>query len=158
MKLPTKKRMTKRLDIAVGKYIKERSGQTCDICGIHKDSTPQGTLDLSHYISRRYLMIRHYEPNLLSSCRKCHTKYGDGFNQEMMDTINRLYGEGTTDRLERIANQFSTTKGTLYDLVESRLQLEEHYKQKLKLLDEMPGKEVMKLIFEDFGQGKLNEI
>lgn len=158
-KKPTIKRMTTRLDKAVGDYVKARSEYTCDICGIHRDATPLKQLDASHLISRRHLIIRFYECNILSSCRQCHLKYGDGFNSDMMDAVNRVYGDGTTDRLERIARKYNVTKGTYLPLVDFRLQLEAHYKEKLDLINKnIPIPEIMKARWEDYGVQPFNEV
>ena len=158
-KKPSIKRATVRLDLAVGNYIKARSEFTCDICGIHRDSTPMQSLDSSHYISRRHLSIRFYECNILSSCRQCHLKYGDGFNADMINAVNRIYGGGTTNRLERIARKYPIIKGTYLTLVDFRLAMEFHYKEKLNLIEQgIPIPQLMEQRWEDFGVEAYNEI
>lgn len=159
-KKPTIKRATYRLDLALGNYVKARSKYSCEVCGIHRDSSPMQSLDSSHYISRRHLITRFYECNVISSCRQCHLQYGDGLNSNMIEAVNRVYGEGTTDRLERIVRKFPITKGTTFlPLVDFRLELESHYIEKLKLIEnDIAISEVMKARWEDFGGGALNEI
>ena len=131
-KKPSKKRMSKRLDIVVRDFVKLRDHNICQICGIHKESTPEGTMDWSHYISRNYLIVRWDQRNSCCSCRKCHRQYAQGFNSPMMDAINKMWGSGTTIELEKIAADNTCIKNTYLNVVDYRLDLESYYK---KLID-----------------------
>ena len=135
-KKPTKQRMKRRLDDACRIYIKKLYNDTCQTCGLHKDATPQGTLDWSHYVSRRHLIVRWDVTNSLAVCRQCHTDYGDGINTPMQKRINEIWGEGTTEKIEEHAKQCTSIKGTYLDLIDFRLSLEEYFKELTKLIDQ----------------------
>jgi hypothetical protein len=128
--------MKRRLDDVCRVYCKELYKQTCQTCGIHKDSTPQQSLDWSHYISRRHLIVRWDIRNSLPMCRTCHQAYGDGINSPMQKRINEIWGEGTTEELESHATQCSSIKGTYLDQIEFRLSLEKYFKELTLLLQE----------------------
>ena len=149
-KKPSKKTMRRRLDNVVRDYVKLRDQNTCQICYIHKDSTPLGTLDWSHYISRRYAVIRWDQRNSIACCRKCHQQYGDGINKPHQETVNRIWGKDTALRLEKIAMQYQTIKGTPLDTIDFRLKLELYYKKLIKLLEEgMNPKECISLNYSE---------
>jgi len=151
-KKPSKKTMRRRLDNVVRDYVKLRDQNVCQTCFIHKDSTPQQSLDWSHYISRRYSILRYDQRNGLAQCRKCHNQYGDGFNSPMQKAIDRIWGEGTVGKLEKIAMQYPTIKGTPLDTVDFRLELEEYYKQLVKYLEKgISPDEVMKTVESSWG-------
>ena len=153
-KKPTKRAMRRRLDNTVREYIKLLYGNVCQTCFIHKDSTPLQSIDWSHYISRRYTIIRYDMRNSIPQCRRCHQQYGDGFNRPMIDAINRIWGEGTTDKLELIARQYPSIKGTHLDLVDFRLELEAYYKQLINCLEQgISAQECMESIYSDEGWG-----
>ena len=138
----------------VREYIKLLYGNICQTCFIHKDSTPLRSLDWSHYISRRYVIVRWTMTNSLPQCRKCHQQYGDGFNRPMIDAINRIWGEGTTDKLELTARNYPTIKGTNLDLVDFRLELEDYYKKLIEALEQgISAQECMEAIYSDEGWG-----
>ena len=113
-----------RLDNVVRDYIKLLYNNVCQTCFIHKDSTPLGSLDWSHAISRRYVILRWNMKASIPQCRKCHQAYGDGFNSAMINAIDRIWGSGTYQQLEKIAMNYPTIKGTNLDLVDFRLELE----------------------------------
>ena len=152
-KIPTKTRMKHRLDKAVREYVKARDQYTCQTCGIHKDSTPLGQLDLSHKISRSNLILRWDERNTISQCRACHLNWGMGITKPMNLGIDRLFGEGTSQLLENMARQYPISKGTYLDLVEFRLKLEDYYKKKLRLVqaEGYSQSDCIAKIFTDFG-------
>lgn len=134
-KKPNKRTMRRRLDNVVRDYIKLLYNNICQTCFIHRDSTPLCSLDWSHYISRRYTIVRWMPENSLPMCRKCHQAYGDGFNSSMIESINRIHGEGTTNKLEKMAMQYPTIKGTKLDSVDFRLELEKEFKGLIKDLE-----------------------
>ena len=146
--------MRRRLDNCLREYIKLRDGDVCQICFIHKDNTPLKSLDWSHYCSRRYVIIRWDQRNSIASCRKCHQQYGDGFNIPMQKAIDRIWGDGTVAKLEKIAMQYPSIKGTHLDLVDFRLNLEAHYKQLIDCLKNgISAQECMEAIYSDQGWG-----
>jgi len=126
--------MKVRLDNAVRQYIKARDKNLCTTCGIHKDSTLLGYLDWSHKISRTNLLLRWDERNSIAQCRRCHLDWGNGVTEPLNNAINKLWGEGTTIKLELFSKQNQTIKGTPLDDVEYRLKLEKFYKLKLKAI------------------------
>ena len=134
-KKPSKRNMRRRLDNVVREYIKLLYGNVCQTCFIHKDSTPLRSIDWSHYLSRRYVIVRWDMRNSIPQCRKCHQQYSDGFNGPMIEAINKLWGENTTAQLECIAKQYPSIKGTNLDQVDFRLQLETYYKDLIKCLE-----------------------
>ena len=151
-KKPSKKTMRRRLDNVVRDYVKLRDQNVCQTCFIHKDSTPQQSLDWSHYISRRYSILRYDQRNGLAMCRKCHNQYGDGFNSPMQKAIDRIWGDGTVAKLEKIAMQYPSIKGTPLDTVDFRLELEDYYKQLIKYLEKgIPPDEVMNAVESSWG-------
>ena len=135
-KKPSKQRMKRRIDDACRIYIKKLYNDTCQTCGIHKNSTPQESFDWSHYISRRHLIVRWDIRNSLPMCRSCHNQYGDGINSPMMNRVNEIWGEGTTEELEQNARQCTSIKGTYLDLIDFRISLETYFKELSKLLDQ----------------------
>ena len=138
----------------VREYIKLLYGNVCQTCFIHKDSTPLQSVDWSHYISRRYVIVGWDMRNSIPQCRKCHQAYGDGFNRPTIDAINRIWGDGTTDKLELIAQNYPTIKGTHLDLVDFRLELEAYYKQLTEALEQgISAQECMEAIYSDEGWG-----
>ena len=150
--------MAKRLDNACKKYVKERDYQSCQCCGIHRDATPQGFLDWSHKISRNNFVLRWSEYNSIATCRKCHMDWAQGISGPTNNAIDRIWGEGTCDMLEKVAKKYQTSKGTYLDLVDFRMQLETHYKEKLKLLDEgISVDEIKTAVWIDFGLEEENE-
>ena len=160
--MPKKKRlklstMSKRLDNAVKRYVKERDSQTCQCCGIHRDATPQGYLDWSHKISRNNFVLRWMEWNTIAVCRTCHQQWAQGITKPTNEAIDRIWGEGTSRRLEDIAREYTMSKGTYLDMIDFRLELESHYKQKLKLLEQgVSVNEVKTAVWKDFGLDKEN--
>ena len=85
-------------------------------------------------------------------CRKCHNNYGDGFNSPFQKSLDRIWGEGTVDKLEKIAMQYPTIKGTPLDTIDFRLELEAYYKQLIKYLEKgIPPDEVMKAVESSWG-------
>ena len=62
-------------------------------------------------------------------------QYGDGINGPLINAINRIWGEGTTELLEKTASQTPTIKGTLLDLVDYRMSLEQYFKDLIDALD-----------------------
>ena len=156
-KKPSKMTMTARLDKACKEYIKERDSQLCQCCGIHKDSTPQGFLDWSHKISRNNYILRWMEFNSIAICRKCHDDWGRGISMPHNNAIDRLWGEGTAERIEVIAKKYPQSKGTYLDCVDFRLELEAHYKQKLELLQQgVSVDEIKTAVWKDFGLDEEN--
>ena len=85
-------------------------------------------------------------------CRKCHNQYGDGFNSPMQKAIDRIWGDGTVAKLEKIAMQYPSIKGTPLDTVDFRLELEDYYKQLIKYLEKgIPPDEVMNAVESSWG-------
>jgi len=153
-KKPNKKNMRRRLDNVVRDYIKLLYDNICQTCFIHKDSTPLQSLDWSHAISRRYIITRWNMKASIPQCRKCHQLYGDGFNTPMIDAINRIWGDGTYQQLEKIAMNYQTIKGTKLDLVDFRLELEAYYKQLINCLEQgISAQECMETVYSDEGWG-----
>lgn len=149
--------MSQRLDKVCREYVKQRDQQICQCCGIHKDATPLQQLDWSHKISRNCYVLRWMEYNSVACCRNCHIEWAQGINEPTNNAIDRIWGEGTCKRLELIAKQYQTAKGTYLGLIDFRLQLEEHYKEKLKLLDEgISVEEIKTAVWKDFGLDKEN--
>jgi hypothetical protein len=92
--------------------------------------------------------------NSIPQCRKCHQDFGDGIVTPMIDAINRIWGDGTYQRLEKIAKQYPTIKGTLLDTVEFRLELESYYKQLNHCLERgISAQECMDTVYSDEGWG-----
>tara|TARA_Y100000593_G_scaffold94649_1_gene194872 strand:+ start:2094 stop:2399 length:306 start_codon:yes stop_codon:yes gene_type:complete len=90
----------------------------------------------------------------IPQCRKCHQLYGDGFNTPMIDAINRIWGDGTYQQLEKIAMNYQTIKGTKLDLVDFRLELEAYYKQLINCLEQgISAQECMETVYSDEGWG-----
>ena len=72
----------------------------------------------------------------------------------MIDAINRIWGEGTTDKLELTARNYPTIKGTNLDLVDFRLELEDYYKKLIEALEQgISAQECMEAIYSDEGWG-----
>ena len=156
-KKPTKRIMRTRLDKACREYVKERDFQSCQCCGIHKDATPQGYLDWSHKISRNNYILRWMEWNTIAVCRKCHDQWGKGICIPHNNAIDMIWGDGTSAKIEEIAQKYSQSKGTYLDSVDFRLELEAHYKQKLELLQQgVSVDEIKTAVWKDFGLDKEN--
>ena len=128
-KLPKLKTLRNRLDKVCREYVKLRDGNICQTCGIHKDSTPEGTVDWCHLISRKVLVTRWMQKATLTQCRKCHRAYGDGFNIQMIKAIDRKWGDGTCELMEQIAREHPTSKTNYLHLPQFRIELEEYYKK-----------------------------
>ncbi len=65
--------------------------------------------------------------------------------------------EGTAARLEEIAAKYQVSKGTYLDMIDFRLQLEQHYKDKLELLEQgVSVDEIKTAVWKDFGLNKEN--
>ena len=111
-KKPSKKTLIRKLDNACRRYINLRDNFQCVTCGIHKLSTPLKQLDCSHYISRRFLITRWLPHNMILQCRSCHKRWHDGFATDMVKAINDMFGEQTTDKLELLAKETPSIKGT----------------------------------------------
>ena len=158
-KKPSKKNMRRRLDNTVREYIKLLYGQVCQTCFIHRDSTPLCSVDWSHYISRRYTIVRWDMRNSIPQCRKCHQQYSDGFNGPMIEALDRIWGGGTANKLDRIARQYPSIKGTHLDLVDFRLELETYYKHLIQSLEQgCTAQECREAIYSDEGWGiQINE-
>ena len=153
-KKPSKKNMRRRLDNVVRDYIKLLYGHVCQTCFIHKDSTPLCSVDWSHCISRRYTIVRWDMRNSIPQCRKCHQQYSDGFNGPMIEALDRIWGDGTTKKLELIARQYPSIKGTHLDLVDFRLELETYYKNLIQSLEQgSTAQECREAIYSDEGWG-----
>ena len=149
--------VTQRLDKACREYVKERDYQSCQCCGIHRDATPLCQLDWSHKISRKCYVLRWMEFNTIAVCRQCHLDWGNGITQPTNNAIDRLWGEGTCRRLEDIARKHQTSKGTHLDTIDFRLQLEDHYKEKLKIFNKgVSVTELNTAIWKVFGLDKEN--
>ena len=139
----------------VREFIKLLYGDICQTCFVHKDCTPLCSVDWSHYISRRYLIVRFDMRNSLPQCRKCHQQYTDGFNGPMIQAINRIWGKGTTNKLEKIASQYPSIKGSYLDKVEFRLELETYYKKLIQALKSgMSHEDITKNVFTSDGWGR----
>ena len=70
----------------------------------------------------------------------------------MQKNIDRIWGDGTVAKLEKIAMQYPTIKGTPLDTVDFRLELEEYYKQLVKYLEKgISPDEVMKTVESGWG-------
>ena len=134
-KLPKLKTLRNRLDKVCREYVKLRDDNICQTCGIHKDSTPEGTIDWSHLISRRVISTRWMQSASLAMCRKCHREYGDGFNIKMIKAIDRKWGDGTCELLEQVAREHPTTKTNYLHLAQFRLELEQYYKKLIHCME-----------------------
>ncbi len=133
---PTKKRMKVRLDNIVREYIKLRDKNKCSTCGCCKESTISKTLDWSHKISRSNLFLRWDERNSIAQCRNCHNTWGMGISKPLNDTIDNIWGVGTSEKLESFASKNPSIKGTPLETVDYRLKLESFYKKKIKAIKE----------------------
>ena len=81
-------------------------------------------------------------------------QYGDGFNLPTQQAIDRIWGDGTVVKLEKIAMQYPSIKGTHLDLVDFRLNLEAHYKQLIDcLMQGISAQECMEAIYSNHGWG-----
>ena len=97
------------------------------------------------------------EFNSLAICRKCHDDWGRGISMPHNNAIDRLWGEGTAERIDVIAKKYPQSKGTYLDCVDFRLELEAHYKQKLELLQQgVSVDEIKTAVWKDFGLDKEN--
>ena len=156
-KKPSLRTMSKRLDLACKNYVKARDEYLCQCCGIHKDATPQGYLDWSHKVSRNNYILRWQEFNSIACCRRCHLDWAQGITGPTNRAIDRIWGEGTCDKLELIAKKYAVSKGTYLDMVDFRMELESHYKQKLEALEQgVPVSEIKTAVWKDFGLDKEN--
>ena len=133
---PTKLKLKNSLDRLCREFVKLRDENTCQICFIHKDSTQQGTLDWSHYVSRRHLIVRWDPRNSIASCRKCHQEYGDGINSPMIQAINNKFGEATTHFIEKLTKMHPSIKGLPIDTIDYRLELVKRFKKEIAELKE----------------------
>ena len=152
--------MTRRLDNASIAWVYARDNYECQICGAHKDSLPPRGYHWSHYIGRSNLVLRHFEINAIGSCYKCHMDWHNGLCTPMIDAINKKWGDDTHIWLERIAGHFPHSRGTFLDCEDFRLELEDFYKEKLKVLTADPTliTELNKTLMTDYGRGDLNEL
>ena len=104
-------------------------------------------------------MLRWFEKNFLSVCRKCHDDWGKGITKPTNDAIDRMWGEGTVAQLEQFAVKYPYSKGSLLDLIDFRKELEVHYKKKTALLRQgVSPEEVRTAVWSDFGQKDKDEI
>jgi hypothetical protein len=70
----------------------------------------------------------------------------------MQKAIDRIWGDGTVAKLEKIAMQYPSIKGTPLDTVDFRLELEDYYKQLIKYLEKgIPPDEVMNAVESSWG-------
>ena len=71
----------------------------------------------------------------------------------MQKAIDRIWGDGTVAKLEKIAMQYPSIKGTPLDTIEFRLELEDYYKQLIKYLEKgMSPDDVMKAVESSWGK------
>ena len=85
-------------------------------------------------------------------CRTCHDRYGAGFNTPMQKAIDRIWGEGTVERLEELAMSYPTIKKTPLDTIDFRLKLEKYYKKLIKhLKQDIPLDDLKKVIGSTWG-------
>ena len=77
----------------------------------------------------------------------------------MIEALDRIWGEGTARKLELIARQYPSIKGTNLDLVDFRLELETYYKNLIQSLEQgISAQECMEAIYSDEGWGiQINE-
>ena len=98
------------------------------------------------------------EWNTISVCRRCHLDWGQGITQPTNNAIDRIWGEGTSNKLEEIAAKYQVSKGTYLDMIDFRLELEQHYKEKVKLLEQgVSVAQIKTAVWKDFGLDKDNE-
>jgi len=96
-KKTSKQRLKNRLDLLFSEYIRTRDADKgCVTCGGY------GTKDCGHFISRRFLYARWDERNAHGQCLKCNRfLHGEQYRHGL--AIDRMYGEGTAELLEKLS-------------------------------------------------------
>ncbi len=94
----------------------------CVTCGAFRQWR---SVDAGHFISRRHLATKFDERNVHPQCKQCNG-FGSGEQFKMSQYINRKFGFGMAEKLERDSKQ--STKWYKVDYI---LKIEE-YKEKLK--------------------------
>lgn len=108
----SRQNLIKEADRVFSLYIRERDrGKPCVTCGNSWEENHQ----CGHFISRRFLNTRWTERNAHGQCPKCNM-WGAGEQYLHSQAVERMYGEWTAERLQKLAN--STEKVTDDEILE----------------------------------------
>lgn len=109
-----------KADKYFAEYIRLRDkDKPCITCGNY------GQKDCGHFISRRYEAVRFNEKNANGQCLKCN-RYMYGLQYEHGKQVDRIYGDGTADKLLLMSKQFCKRDKNDYE------QIALYYKTKIE--------------------------
>ena len=97
MKTKTLSKYKKDLDIAFGRYIRERDGHKCYTCGLQMEPTKS---QCGHFVPRQYLATRFDERNCHAQCYACNMLY-NGQPSAYAVRLKNDYGEAIVEELEK---------------------------------------------------------
>lgn len=105
-KTTDRQKLVLKVDIAFSEFIKLRDADnqgmiTCITCG---DRQHYSHAQCGHYMKRGNASTRYDLKNSAGQCSTCNCAL-DGMQEEHGKAIDRLYGEGTADRLEKQSRQ-----------------------------------------------------
>lgn len=101
-KTTERQKLVRKLDDAFAEYVKLRDADengivTCITCG---DKHHWTEVDCGHYLLRGNMSVRWELKNCHGQCRLCNSTH-DGRADIHGEAIDRKYGPGTTDKLEK---------------------------------------------------------
>ena len=105
-KTTERQKLVHKLDDAFSEYIRLRDADengivTCITCG---DKRHWMGVDCGHFVPRINMATRWELKNSHGQCRLCNSTQ-DGKEKEHAEAIDRLYGAGTADLLEKMGKQ-----------------------------------------------------
>jgi hypothetical protein len=124
-KLLDRSRAVECADKAMSNYIRERDGWKCVTCG--KKAHGQG-MHNGHFIPRGYSIWRYDECNCHAQCYRCNEMLSGNW-PAYYDFMVRTYGQDHVH--EMMESKYAPVKRTVADLLE----IEQHYKDKLEVLN-----------------------
>ena len=133
-KLPSLKKLVKKLDDVFQMCIRYRDGFTCITCGKKFPVGERTYCHAGHFISRKHFSTRWDESNVACQCASCNLKqsFGD------VETIHRYemelkqrYGEDIIEELIRKSHQVNKlSRPYLEDMIEFYSKALEEYKKR----------------------------
>ena len=119
----TKSLAKKKADKYFSDFIRKRDAQKpCVTCGNYKSDK-----DCGHFVSRRFEATRYDEKNAHGQCLKCN-RFENGNQFEHGQAIDKMYGEGTAEKLFIKSKMLCKRKKSDYEFIA------QEYKSKLEQL------------------------
>jgi len=121
----------KTLDKYFSKYIRLRDRiPGTDYCQCATCSTRKkwSEMDAGHFMSRRHKATKYNEMNVLAQCPACN-RFNQGKQYEMGISVNKKFGEGTTDLL--LAKSREPYKLNKFEIDEKG----KYYREQCKILE-----------------------